>query len=310
MKESIKVFAPATVANVGCAFDVLGFALQAPGDELVLKPNDKNAIRIISIKGDGGVLSTDPDQNTSSVSLKAFLKSIGSEMGFDIFLEKKMPLGSGLGSSAASSVASVFAANELLGNPLKLVDLLPFAMEGERIACGSAHADNVAPALLGGFVLISSYMPLMIRSLPVPIGMTAVVIHPDIEIRTRDARDILKQKISLKSAAAQWGRVGGLITGLYTSDFELISASLDDQIVEPTRAVLIPGFYRVKQAAFDAGALGCSISGSGPSVFALCGPEADAIKIGEAMKKAFFDIQIPAQAYVSEINQKGPSILD
>jgi len=221
-----------------------------------------------------------------------------------------MPLGSGLGSSAASAVAAIFAANELMGQPLSPAELLPFAMEGERLACGSAHADNVAPSLLGGFVLIPSYQPLIIRSLPVPKGLTAVVVHPAIEVRTRDARDVLRGKVSLQVAAGQWGRVGGLITSLFTSDFELLASSMEDQIVEPARSVLIPGFYRVKQAALENGALGCSISGSGPSVFALCRPGSDPVLVANAMKKAFQEIQIPATAYVSEINLKGPVVLE
>lgn len=310
MKDSIRVFAPATVANVGCAFDVLGFALDEPGDELILKTNNENRVRVVSIEGDGGVLSKDPYLNTASVALMAMLKSLNSNQGFDIFLSKKMPLGSGLGSSAASAVAAIFAANEILGHPLSISALLPFAMEGERLACGSAHADNVAPSLLGGFVLIPSYQPLIIRTLPVPEGLTAVVVHPEIEVKTRDARDVLRQKISLQSASSQWGRVGGLIASLFSSDFELLAASLDDQIVEPTRAVLIPGFYRVKQAALENGALGCSISGSGPSVFALCGPGSEPLLVANAMKKAFQDIQIPATAYISGINRKGPVVLE
>ncbi len=310
MKDSIRVFAPATVANVGCAFDVLGFALHEPGDELILKPNFENTVRVISIEGDGGVLSKDPQFNTASVALNAMLTSMGSRQGFDIYLRKKMPLGSGLGSSAASAVAAIFAANEMLEKPLSPSELLPFAMEGERLACGSAHADNVAPSLLGGFVLIPSYQPLIIRTLPVPEGITAVVVHPEIEVKTRDARDVLRQKISLQSASSQWGRVGGLVASLFTSDFELLAASLDDQIVEPARAVLIPGFYRVKQAALENGALGCSISGSGPSVFALCGPGSDPALVANAMKKAFQEIQIPATAYTSEINRKGPVVLE
>jgi len=308
--KSIRVFAPATVANVGCAFDVLGFALESPGDELLLQENNLGKIRVLSIEGDGGVLSKETNQNTASVALTEFLNTIQSSQGFDIHLKKKMPLGSGLGSSAASAVAAVFAANHFLNSPIKTVELLPFAMEGERIACGSAHADNVAPSLLGGFVLIPSYQPLLVRSLPVPKGLSAVVVHPTVEVKTKDAREVLRTKVSLKAAAAQWGRVGGLISGLHTADFPLISACLEDQIIEPARAVLIPGLYRVKQAALENGALGCSISGSGPSVFALCGPDSDPQKIASAMKKAFLDIEIQCTAYVSPINTTGPVVLD
>ena len=309
MSSEIKVFAPATVANVGCAFDVLGFAVQAPGDELILKKNNLNKLVIKEISGDGGRLSKDPFNNTCSVSINKMLRQIGSDQGFDVYLHKKMPLGSGLGSSAASTVAGVYAANLLLESPFKTEELLPFAMEGERLACGAAHADNVGPCLLGGFVLISSYNPLTIRKIPVPPGLQAVVVHPRIEVGTRDARDVLRQKVTLKQAAEQWGKVGGLISGLYTSDFELIGASLDDVIVEPVRSVLIPGFYNVKQAALENGALGCSISGSGPSVFALVSPETDVEKIGNAMQKAFHQIGIEASVYTSLVNENGPIIL-
>ena len=183
-------------------------------------------------------------------------------------------------------------------------------MEGERLACGAAHADNVAPCLIGGFVLISSYSPLIITKIPFPNGLYAIVVHPKVEVGTRDARDVLKQKVSLKQAAEQWGRVGGLIAGLYSYDYELIGNSLQDIIVEPVRAVLIPGFYAVKQAAMENGALGCSISGSGPSVFALIGPNADSNKIGQAMVVAFQRLHIESDLYISRVNEKGPIILD
>ena len=310
MAESIRVFASATVANVGCAFDVLGFALSQPGDEIVLRKNNRQEIRILEITGDQGRLSLNPLENTATVSIQAMLQSMEVRQGFDLTLHKKMPLGSGLGSSAASAVGGVFAANCLLGNPLDPKSLLPFSMEGERLACGSAHADNVAPCLLGGFVLISSYEPLQVHSIPYPSGLRAVVVHPQIEVRTRDARDVLRQKITLKAASEQWGRVAGLISGLHSQNYELISQSLEDKIVEPARAVLIPGFYRVKQAAYDSGALGCSISGSGPSVFALAGPDADTKSLATAMVKAFGDIGIPANPYISPIRTEGPVILD
>jgi len=309
MNSDIKVFAPATVANVGCAFDVLGFAVEAPGDELILKKNNTNNLIIREITGDEGKLSKNPKSNTCSVSIQELLNRIESDQGFDIYLHKKMPLGSGLGSSAASTVAGVFAANLLLGSPFSVNELLPFAMEGERLACGAAHADNVGPCLIGGFVLISSYSPLIIRKIPFPSGLHAIVVHPKIEVGTRDARDVLRQKVSLKQAAEQWGRVGGLIAGLYSSDFELIGSSLQDIIVEPVRSVLIPGFYAVKQAALENGALGCSISGSGPSVFALAGPDSDPHKIGNLMKVAFQSLQIESSVYVSKINEKGPIVM-
>ena len=308
--DSIRVFAPATVANVACAFDVLGFALEAPGDELVLVKNSLGKLVIESIEGDEGKLSLDPAQNTATVAISALMQALGNMQGFTLKLTKKMPLGSGLGSSAASAVAGVFAANQLLGQPLAAKELLPFAMEGERLACGTAHADNVGPSLLGGMVLISSYNPLIVNNIPFPKELHAVVVHPHLEVKTRDARDVLKQRISLKQAATQWGRVAGLIAGLYEGNEALIASSLVDEIVEPARAVLIPGFYGVKEAAMQNGALGCSISGSGPSVFALAAPTAGPAKIGEAMQGHFLKLGIDSEVYVSKINELGPVVLD
>ncbi|MBX9850925.1 MAG: homoserine kinase [Cytophagaceae bacterium] len=310
MKESIKVFAPATVANVACGFDILGFAVENPGDEVILKLKPGSGIKITKITGDEGRLSRDAEKNTVGVSISNFLKHIDSKQGIEISLNKKMPLGSGLGSSAASAVAGVFAVNQLLGMPMSQEDLLPFAMEGERIACGSAHADNVAPSLLGGFVLIRSYDPLDIIRIPTPKNLYCTIIHPQIEVQTRDAREILKKQILLKDAVIQWGNVAGLIAGLMKSDYELIGRSMHDVIVEPIRAILIPGFEDVKRNAKEAGALGCGISGSGPSIFALSKDEKTAKKAGEKMKEIFADLKIGSDLYVSKINNSGPQILD
>lgn len=309
MKDSIKVFAPATVANVACGFDVLGFAVDAPGDEVILKKSSQKGITITSITGDEGRLSKDPLKNTVGVSVSNFLSKIGSDQGIEISLDKKMPLGSGLGSSAASAVAGVFAANELLGKPLTQEELLPFAMEGERIACGSAHADNVAPSLIGGFVLIRSYSPLDVVKIPTPANLFASIIHPHIEVQTKDARSILRKQIQLQDAVVQWGNVGGLIAGLMLSDYGLIGRSMQDVIVEPIRSILIPGFDDVKQSALDAGALGGGISGSGPSIFALSTSEDTAHKVAAAMTKVFKSLEIGSETYVSQINHNGPVIL-
>lgn len=308
--ESIKIFAPATVANVACGFDVLGFAVNNPGDEVILKLSNVPKVRITQITGDEGRLPQIAEKNTAGISIIKFLEHIGSAQGVEIILHKKMPLGSGLGSSAASSVAGVYGINELLGRPLDPQKLLPFAMEGERIACGSAHADNVAPALFGGFVLIRSYNPLDVVKLPTPKDLFATIIHPQIEVQTKDAREILKKELLLKDAVIQWGNVAGLVTGLFTSDYKLIGRSLQDVIIEPVRSILIPGYQRVKNAALEAGALGCSISGSGPSIFALSKGEEIAGKVARAMQEAFDEIQIESEAYVSEINQAGPLILN
>lgn len=310
MKESIKVFAPATVANVSCGFDVLGFAVDNPGDEVILKGKSTPGIKIVKITGDEGRLSLDPQKNTVGVSVQNFLKHIGSKQGIEISLNKKMPLGSGLGSSAASAVAGVFAVNQLLGEPMTQEELLPFAMEGERIACGSAHADNVAPSLLGGFVLIRSYDPLDVIRIPTPKNLFCTIIHPHVEVQTKDARDILKKQITLKSAVIQWGNVAGLIAGLMKSDYDLIGRSMQDVIVEPIRSILIPGFDDVKRSALDTGALGCGISGSGPSIFALSRDQKVAHKVGEKMKEVFEELNIGSEVYVSKINNSGPQILD
>jgi len=310
MKESIKVFAPATVANVACGFDVLGFAVESPGDEVILRLKDKPGITISKITGDDGRLSLAPDKNTVGVSIQQFLNHLKIGKGIDIELTKKMPLGSGLGSSAASAVAGVFAANQLLGMPMTQQDLLPFAMEGERIACGSAHADNVAPSLLGGFVLIRSYDPLDVTKIAIPAKLYCTIVHPHVEVQTRDARDILKKQILLKDAITQWGNVAGLIAGLMMPDYDLIGRSMQDVIVEPIRSILIPGFAEVKKSALDAGALGCGISGSGPSIFALSREKGVADYVGDCMSRAFGNINIGSEVYVSKINNSGPQILD
>lgn len=307
--ESIKVFAPATVANVACGFDVLGFAVDSPGDEIILKLKSTPGVKIAKITGDGGRLPKEAERNTAGVAVQRFLSHINSNQGIEISLNKKMPLGSGLGSSAASAVAGVFAANQLMGMPMKQEDLLPFAMEGERIACGSAHADNVAPSLLGGFVLVRSYDPLDVIRIPTPKELFCTIIHPQVEVQTKDARDILRKQIPLRDAVVQWGNVAGLIAGLMMSDYDLIGRSMHDVIIEPVRSILIPGFDQVKQNAMDAGAIGGGISGSGPSIFALSKDEKTARKAGEQMKKVFDGLNIGSEVYVSRINHSGPQVI-
>ena len=309
MRDSIKVFAPATVANVTCGFDILGFAVDQPGDEITLKKSNSGKVKILEIKGDGGALPLDADKNTCSAVIMMFLKDLDIEQGIDIYLHKKMPLGSGLGSSAASSVAAIFAINELLGKPRSLKELLPFAMEGERVACGAAHADNVAPGLYGGFVLIRSYEPLDVIRLQTPEGLYATLVHPQIEVKTKDAREILRKQIYFKDSVKQSGNVAGLIAGLLTSDFDLISRSMHDHIVEPIRSILIPGYNVVKDAVMETGALGAGISGSGPSIFALSHDADIAEKIAKKMRAVYAGFEIESETYVSKINQVGPKIL-
>src|SRR3569832_1264163 len=270
MKDSIQVFAPATVANVVCGFDVLGFAVNEPGDEVIMRVTDKPGITISKITGDDGRLPLDPAKNTVSVSVQHYLQSVGrTDIGLDIELHKKMPIGSGLGSSSASTVAGLFVAKTLLGDETGVVELLPFARKGEEMACGHGHADNVAPALLGGFVLIRSYEPLDVVKLPHPKGLYCAIVFPDVDVPTREARQIIRNKIQMKDAVTQWGNIAGLVSGLFMNDIDLIGRSMKDILVEPVRSKLIPDFYEMREMAMELGAVSFCISVSGPSVFAF-----------------------------------------
>jgi homoserine kinase len=308
MKESIKVFAPATVANVVCGFDILGFAVNEPGDELIMEMTSKPGVNIISIEGDEGKLSLDPAKNTVSATVISLLKKLEREdVGLNIKLKKKMPMGSGLGSSAASAVAGLFAANELLGKPLSKMELLPFAMEGEALACGHGHADNVAPALFGGFTLIKSYEPLEVIALPVP-KLYCALLYPHVDVPTRDARQIIRSKVLLKDAVTQWGNIAGLISSLYTQDYNLLGRCMKDVIIEPIRSILIPEFDKMKEMAMGNGALGFGISGSGPTVFALFKSPDQAQKSLQEMKQMLTKLGIESNIYLSEINESGPIV--
>jgi len=304
-ERKIKVYAPATVANLACGFDVMGLALHMPGDELSLKLNDTGVINIVSISGDEGRLPKDPEKNTVSVSIMNMLRKLGSKAGAEVKLKKKMPLGSGLGSSAASSVAGVFAMNHLLGKPFSRSELLPFAMEGERIACGTAHADNVAPCLLGGIILIRSYNPLEVLSLPVPSELYLAVVHPHAEVLTRDARAVLPKKIELKTGISQWANTAALVSGFYTSDYGLIGRSMQDFVAEPARSGLLPFFPELKELVMDHGALACSISGSGPSVFAVCKGKKSASLVARQMKNFYSRKKTGSEVFVSKVNTGG-----
>jgi homoserine kinase len=304
--DTIKIFSPATVANVACGFDVLGFALNSPGDEISIALNSGSRLELIDKTPYNLPLS--PGKNVLTVALQSMLDALGSKQGFTItFLSKIMP-GSGVGSSAASAAAGVFGANELLGCPFTRRQLVEFAMQGEKAASGSAHADNVAPALMGGFTLVRSYTPLDIIPVPCP-PIYAAVVHPQIEVRTSDSRKILRQEVPIKKAIEQWGNLAGLVAGLFTGDYALIGRSLHDVIVEPVRALLIPEFHAIKQAAMDAGALGCSISGSGPSIFALTRDETTARKAAQAMRAGFDRTGIESHAFVSPVNKEGVKII-
>jgi homoserine kinase len=308
MSEWVKVFSPATVSNVGPGFDVLGFAIDQPGDELIVRKNNTGKFHIVNETDID--LPLEPEKNVASVAAKAMLQELGSQQGFDIILTRKIYPGSGIGSSAASSVGAIFGVNELLGSPLQRKDMVKFAMEGERIACGSAHADNTAPAMMGGFILVQSYNPLTICPIPSPENMYCTVIHPEIEVKTADARKILKKTVSLRAAITQWGNLAGLVTGLMQNDFKLIASSLKDVIVEPVRSILIPKFNDVQKAAIDAGALGCSISGSGPSIFALSNQKDIAENIARIMQDTFLSINIGSKVFVSKVNPQGVRVIE
>lgn len=309
--SEVIVFAPATVANVACGYDVLGFAIDAPGDYVVARHSDKPGLRITAITGDGGKLPSQPAKNTAGVAALDLLNHLGkSDLGIEMEIHKRMPFGSGLGSSAASAVAGAFAVNALIGTPLSKKQLLPFAMTGEASADGAWHADNVGPSLLGGIVFIRDNAELDVANLPVPENLWATVVHPDIEILTKTAREILPTEIPLSDTTTQIGNLGGLICGLIQSDYGLISRSIHDVIAEPRRQKLIPEFYKAKRAAMATGALGFSISGAGPSVFALCEGKEIAAKSGAAISKVFSTIPLENQIHISPINQTGVKIVE
>ncbi len=305
--EAIKVFCPATIANVSCGFDVLGLALDAVGDEMVVRKTAEKGIKITKLTGQD--LPMETHQNVAGVAGLALLAESEYDGGFEIEIYKNIKAGSGIGSSAASSTGAVWAMNQLLGKPFSNLELVKFAMEGERLASGVAHADNVAPAIFGGFTLVRSYTPLDIVRINSPSQLFATVIHPQIEIKTSDSRKILKTTISLEDGIKQWGNLGGLIAGLYTEDYDLIGRSLEDFIVEPIRSILIPGFDKVKSESLLAGALGCGISGSGPSIFALSKGEANAQEVVKAMRNVYQKIGIDYDIHVSKINTEGIKIV-
>lgn len=306
--EEIKLFCPATIANVSCGFDVLGVPLDTVGDEMVVRKSLKKGIEITKIEGQD--LPKETLQNVAGVAGLALLAATDYTGGFEIEIYKKIKAGSGIGSSAASSTGAVWGMNRLLGSPFSNMELVRFSMEGERLASGVAHADNVAPAIFGGFTLVRSYKPLDIVQLHTPKELFATVIHPQIEVKTSDSRKILKTTISLENGIKQWGNLGGLIAGLYKEDYALIGRSLEDHIIEPMRALLIPGFDAVKTAVLKAGALGCGISGSGPSIFALCRGAENAQNVAEAMREVYTLLEVDYDIHVSKINTEGIKIIN
>ncbi|GAA5220033.1 homoserine kinase [Membranihabitans marinus] len=307
MNAGIKVFAPATIANLAVGYDILGLALESPGDEIIAKiSNDFTGVRISNIRNDGGKLPKAAQKNTASVAGQAVLDHLNiTDIGIELEIIKKMPIGSGLGSSAASAVGGAFAVNEILKSPLTKAELLPFCVQGEYIADGSYHADNVAPSLLGGIILVKNGENLIHQRLPTPEGLFITIIHPDIEILTKNARSIIKSSISLNSHIDQSFNLAGFVSSLYQSNFDLMRQCLNDIIIEPQRAHLIPKFEEVKAAALKNNAIGCSISGAGPSIFALSENSFDAENIAYAMKEVFKNVKIESTVIVSRVNPEG-----
>lgn len=307
MKNEIKIFSPATVANVACGFDVLGFCLDTIGDEMVIRKTEKKGIKITKIEGYD--LPFEAEKNVAGVSALAMYNALQPDCGFEIEIYKKIKPGSGIGSSSASAAGSVFGMNVLLGYPLNKTQLTNFAMKGEALASKCEHADNLAPAIFGGFTLVKSACPLHVLELPTPSDVFATLIHPQIEIKTSESRAILPKDIPLSNAITQWANVGSLVHALHTSDYKLLKDSLNDVVIEPYRKQLIPHFNAIKKASLQAGALGCAISGSGPSIFMLSKGDATAQNVEKAIRDVYAKTDIAFETYVSKINTEGIKIL-
>ena len=302
MSKKITIHSPATVANMVCGFDVLGFAVHEPYDIMQIELTSEQGIVIVN--EDDYNLPTDPLQNVAGAALMALMEAYGQPVGFKLSINKQIKPGSGVGSSAASSAGAVAGANALLGNPFSNEELVKFAMNGEKLASGVKHADNIAPCIFGGVTLIRSVFPLDIVKLNVP-DLYVTIIHPQIEVKTSDARSILKQQVLLKDAIKQWGNIAGLVAGLQQGDYDLIGRSLEDFLIEPTRSILIPEFDKVKKVSKELGALGGGISGSGPSIFMLSTNESTAKSVELAMCQIYDQIGLGYHTYLTTINTRG-----
>ncbi len=305
--KKVTVTCPATIANLVCGFDVLGMCLNDPADTMDVILLEENVIKIKS--ADGYPLPEDPMLNTAGAPLIEMLKEIEGNMGFELLIHKHIKPGSGLGSSAASAAGAVVAANALLNNRFSKEDLLRFAMFGEKVASGVKHADNVAPCIYGGITLIRSIHPLDVVALNAP-PLFVTVVHPQIEVKTSDARQILRKEVQLKDAIKQWGNIAGLVAGFMKNDYDLIGRSLEDVIIEPVRSMLIPGFQEVKKRCKEAGALGGGISGSGPSIFMLNKEEGIARQTEKIMQEVFTQVGIEFRTYVTTVNREGVKVIN
>jgi homoserine kinase len=304
-------FAPATVSNVACGFDVLGFALEQPGDVVVAVPRERPGVEILDITGDAGRLPREIDSNTASIAAAALLRLTSCRGGVGLIVRKGLPISSGIGSSGASAVAAVVATNDALSLNAPLELLLRSAMEGERASAGTVHPDNVAPAMLGGFVLVRSVDPPDVVRLPLPDGLACAVLQPAIEIETRVARAVLPTMVALRDAVQQWANVGALVAALHSGDLDLLGRAMVDRIVEPHRARLLPGFTHIAAAARAAGAIGCSLSGAGPAMFAVCRSIADAERAGDVMLRALREHGgLEGHVFASRIAVAGARLVD
>ncbi len=310
LKKEIKIFSPATVANVSCGFDVLGFCLDTIGDEMVIKKSNTKGIRITKIEGYSHKIPYETEKNVAGVSALALINDFKPDYGFEIEIYKHIKPGSGIGSSSASAAGSVYAINELIGKPYNTTQLTNFAMKGEAIASGTEHADNIAPAIFGGFTLVKSCSPLKILQIPCPPDLYATIMHPKIEVKTSESRAILPKKIDLKHAVTQWANLGSLIHAMHVNNYDLIKESLEDVVIEPYRKKLIPNFDLVKTKSMNIGALGCGISGSGPSIYALSKGKQKAKEVAIAMREIYSKTNIEFDIYNSSINMNGIKIIN
>tara|TARA_B100000989_G_scaffold270156_1_gene226066 strand:+ start:5044 stop:5973 length:930 start_codon:yes stop_codon:yes gene_type:complete len=306
--ESIKVFSPGSITNLSCGYDILGVCLENRGDEIKVSKTNNKSLTIKSING--FKLTKDIDKNVSGIAAQALLKKIDIDYGFEIEINKGIKPGSGIGSSAASSAGTVFAINQLLGSPFSLLDLVRFSMEGEKFVSGSYHADNVAPIIFGGITLVRSIYDLDVVSLPNPKDLEIVIVRPNIEIKTADSRKVVKKKVKIEKMTQQSANLGSFISSLYTEDYNLMSRSVIDQVVEPDRAVLIPEFDKIKRISKDSGSIAVGISGSGPSIFSISNNRTTSNKVLDSISEHYSSMDIDHDAFISKVNSDGIKIIE
>ena len=306
--KSIKVMSPSSVANLSCGYDILGICLDHVGDEMIITKTNSPGLCITNIKG--AKLSYSVDKNVAGIAAKSYLSKNPSEFGFEIEIIKKVAVGSGLGSSASSAVAAVYGIDYLLERNSKKINLIKHAVDGEQFASGEAHADNIAPTMFGGLTLVRDLKTLDILNLPFPKDLFITILHPEIELKTSILRNVLNKKISIKKVVKQTANLGGLISGLYSNDYQLISRCLVDEIVEERRASSIPGFYSLKESAIQNGALGCGISGSGPSIFSISKGKKTASSVKKGFEKVYSQKNISFKTFISKINYEGVKVFE